>query len=96
MVAALEEEPLDILESGTRSRKPVHKDRGSLRSKGKEVAYKRDEEKERLAMKEREREKEKKSRPKSMHLKRVQADVYIPSIVSVENLARLLNVRLGQ
>ncbi|EKM55470.1 uncharacterized protein PHACADRAFT_95981 [Phanerochaete carnosa HHB-10118-sp] len=31
-----------------------------------------------------------------MHLKTIQADVYIPGLVSIENLSRLLNVRLDR
>lgn len=78
----------------TRQRKAALKDRTSPKSRGKEMVSKREEEQERLARLAAEREKEKKARPKSLHLKKVQADVYIPSLVSVENLARLLNVRL--
>ena len=76
----------------TRSRRPAP--RQFERSKGKEPVYKREqEEAARLAA---EKEKQKIVKPRSLRLKKVQADVYIPSLVSVGNLARLLNVRLGE
>lgn len=36
-----------------------------------------------------------KRKNKPVNLKKVTADVFIPSLISVGNLARLLNVRLG-
>ena len=72
------------------SYKPPYKDKGSSRTWG----HTKDDE---ASLKGKVKEKEiERRRARSLHLKRVQADVFIPSIVSVENLARLLNVRLGQ
>jgi hypothetical protein len=46
--------------------------------------------------KDKEAEKEKEKRKKAKLLKRVKKDVFIPSTVSVGQLARLLNVRMGE
>lgn len=79
---------------GTRGRKVLgkiaFKERGSLKSKGMGANHRRPDG-EGPASKEKDKKKN-----RSLHLKKVQPDVFIPSVVSVENLARLLNVRLGE
>ena len=82
-------------EAGQRTSKARGKDlsfkqRGSLQSKNAQTP----EQDYLVVLRERQKERERR-RNRSLHLKKVVPDVFIPSLVTVGNLARLLNVKLG-
>lgn len=73
--------------------KPAHKARGSILARMNEGVTLPSHSRTRNAVVSKGKEKEKKA--KRQELKHKNLDIYIPSVISVGNLARLLNVRLG-